>query len=335
MARQFSKSESTYSSPEGFWYLPGDTSKRIVVTAPRVKLFNVPEEEHGIPPDINLEAVQPPNSPTWTVPKKRNSRKKKGRNFYFYDTTEEDICFSTGGEVTTKNSFSVLDDIFYPEKRESPIGSSKKEDTYYSEVVDRMNNYFVQGEENKYNVVKYLVSMYSNKYNLCSGYFPDFIPLDNIMFEDLYSDNNIPRYYPYRFNGKYLKQISNSESKYNNEYFFKMKTAYDISKHFWGKPSPSSGIGTKGSGIGTQGEQLSGRKSNLNINSINIDDSNNSNNYNNNNDISIKTPNPVYPNSPYTPNHEDTSGVKGRLPKQGQKYTFNTQDCTHGGGGWR
>ena len=35
-----------------------------------------------------------------------------------------------------------------------------------------------------------------------------------------------------------------------------MKTAYDISKHFWGKPSPSSGIGTKGSGIGTQGENI-------------------------------------------------------------------------------
>merc|ERR1711942_444918 len=159
MARHFSSIDSTNSSPEGFWHTLGDTPKRTGVTAPRVKLFNVSEEEHGIPPNIDLEAVQPTNSPTWTVPKKRNSRKKKGRNFYFYDTIEEDICFSTGGEVTTKNRFSVLEDTFYPEKRESPTKSSKKEDTSYSEVLPDflylLNNYFTH-EKNKYKVIKYI-----------------------------------------------------------------------------------------------------------------------------------------------------------------------------------
>ena len=396
MARLLSINDSVssnLSSPEGFWHVPKETPKKTGVKSPRVKFSNVPEEEHGrynisitegIPPINDLEATQPISSPTWTVPKRRKSRKKKGRKFYFYDTTEEDICFSNGGEVTTKNRFSVLEDTSCHEKKESPTRSNKKEDTSHSEVLydfygwqevrnityASYDNYLLNNQilhnSVTYKLTKYNIFLYSNKYNLCSGYFPDFITLDDNVFKDLYSDKNIPKYYPYIFNGKYLKQISNSESKFNNKYFSKMKSAYDISKKFWGNPSPSSGIGTKGSGIGTQGEnkdcRYSGigeptvnanykikvinkpshknkqniKQSNLNTNSININDSNNSNNNNNNNDISIKTLNPVYPNSPYAPNHEDIPGGEVRLPKQGHKYKYNTQECTHGGGGgWR
>ena len=98
MARQLSYIHSTKSSPEGFWHLPGDTPTRTGVTDPRVKVSNVLEGEQGIPYNINLEAVQPTDSPTWTVPKKRNSRKKKGRKSYFYDATEEVLCFYMVGK---------------------------------------------------------------------------------------------------------------------------------------------------------------------------------------------------------------------------------------------
>ena len=63
-------------------------------------------------------------------------------------------------------------------------------------------------------------------HNLCSGYFPDYIPLDDNTFTKLYSDNDKPKYYPYIVNGRYLKQIYNSNSKYNNDYLLKNKTAY-------------------------------------------------------------------------------------------------------------
>merc|ERR1712082_310595 len=110
MARQFSSTDSIKSSPEGFWHLPGDTPTRTGVTDPRVKVSNVLEGEQGIPYNINLEAVQLTDSPTWTVPMKRNSRKKKGRRSHFYDIVEDGLYFLNGGEVTTKNTFSVLKD---------------------------------------------------------------------------------------------------------------------------------------------------------------------------------------------------------------------------------
>ena len=86
---------------------------------------------------------------------------------------------------------------------------------------------------------------YSNEYNLCSGYFPDFIPID---------ENECVCENPHFYNGRFLKQITNPRSRYNDNYFSKMKDAYGISKYIWGKTSPSSRIGTKGSRIGTPGE---------------------------------------------------------------------------------
>ena len=79
-----------------------------------------------------------------------------------------------------------------------------------------------------------------NKYNLCSGYFPDYIPLDDNTFTKLYSGNDNPKYYPYTFNGGYLKQVYNPNSKYNYDYLLERRTAYAISKKFWGGSSLSS-----------------------------------------------------------------------------------------------
>ena len=87
--------------------------------------------------------------------------------------------------------------------------------------------------------------MYENKYNMCTGYFPEFILdpyLDNFNFNndnDVLTNgspnlsNDINNYYPHFKDGKYSKQISNANSKYNNSYFLKMKPIYKICKKFW------------------------------------------------------------------------------------------------------
>ena len=91
--------------------------------------------------------------------------------------------------------------------------------------------------------------LYTNKYNFCSGYFPDFIlspTINNADFKDFYPKNNFnnsfsngspdfsyPSYYPHFKEGKYSKQISNANSKYNNSYFCKLQPVYKICKKFW------------------------------------------------------------------------------------------------------
>merc|ERR1711888_506578 len=88
--------------------------------------------------------------------------------------------------------------------------------------------------------------MYNNK-NMSSGYFTESLLnpcLDNYNFNknDVFSDGpqninpnvNINCYYPHISGDKYLKQISNANSKYNNSYLLKMKPIYKICKKFWG-----------------------------------------------------------------------------------------------------
>merc|ERR1711942_148745 len=98
---------SNCSLPEGFWQVP------------KVLPPYVPEEEQG---GLNTK------DPTWIVPKKRKSRKKGQRKFHFYNTTEEELCFSNGEEVTTSNRFSVLEDTLHNEKKEPTVRRYKKED---------------------------------------------------------------------------------------------------------------------------------------------------------------------------------------------------------------
>ena len=91
------------------------------------------------------------------------------------------------------------------------------------------------------NVNHYNIYMINNKYNFCSGYFPTLISLDFDNFTKVYNLNsgNIPRYYPYIMNNGYQKQISNSFSRYNNEYISKLVKNC-------GSVAPSSGVGTNG-----------------------------------------------------------------------------------------
>merc|ERR1712082_395778 len=94
-------------------------------------------------------------------------------------------------------------------------------------------------------------SMPECKINNCQGYFPEFIFLSNSIFNEIYNSQNAPKYYPYIHNGKFLRQLSNSRSKYNNNYFYNIRTAHNISKKFRGNPHASSRIGTLDSRTGT------------------------------------------------------------------------------------
>ena len=115
--------------------------------------------------------------------------------------------------------------------------------------------------------------MYNNKYNFCAGYFPEFIlspyvdrqlGIESTFINDVnlkcMTDNvdlNLD-YYPEFFDGKYTKQLSNINSKYDNHYFYRMNSIYKVCKKFW-KPqekSPSCRIVADSSRIGTKGEGM-------------------------------------------------------------------------------
>ena len=72
----------------------------------------------------------------------------------------------------------------------------------------------------------------------CSGYFPDHIPLDYNTSNKLYDINDKPCviYDQCIVNGRYLKQVFNSNSKYDWEYLLNNEAAFAISRKFWGKP---------------------------------------------------------------------------------------------------
>merc|ERR1712055_26189 len=72
--------------------------------------------------------------------------------------------------------------------------------------------------------------MYSNKYNFCSGYSPDFITLDSIDGFNYSKGSDMSHYYLYVNNNMYVKPLSNPVSKYDSGYFDKMRHAYEISR---------------------------------------------------------------------------------------------------------
>ena len=219
--------------------------------------------------------------PPWEVPRKRKLRGMlKGRDCY--DPIEENLFTSKGGEITTHNRFSPIAD--YYNMKEVLLDDEKIPDSY--PVQDKKiprKVYFKNQEDfimksdsdsfcfenclsNNYNSF-----MYNNKFNFCSGYFPEFILLPHVdrqldskdTFIDCKNskykndDSNLYlNYFPKFCDGKYTKQLSNANSKYNNYYFHKMKPIYKICKKLW-KPqkySPCYGIVAKGSGIGTLGD---------------------------------------------------------------------------------
>ena len=68
------------------------------------------------------------------------------------------------------------------------------------------------------------------KKKFCSGYFPDFITLNDPLYYQLSNSNKHNFYYLNVKNGKYLKYLSNKKSKYDNHYFSNMTYAYRVSK---------------------------------------------------------------------------------------------------------
>ena len=153
------------------------------------------------------------------------------------------------GEVTTQNSFSVLENHTEQGKKEDPRRGLKKEVNSHSTVFPDWptipaddffyNNFFYSNfdhfmssisefNSNEYNLNEYYMYMFNNKQLLRAGYFPEFItPVSNNLF---YNDD-IHRFYIDSYNNKCVTQISNSNSKYDNSYFMKLKTAYKISKN--------------------------------------------------------------------------------------------------------
>ena len=88
--------------------------------------YNSPKD-FWTPP--SKEAVKSTHSPTWEVPNRRNPRSKKKCEFYYYGPVEEDIYFSRGGEVTTMNRFSLLEDTPCYGREEFLTRSATSEDT--------------------------------------------------------------------------------------------------------------------------------------------------------------------------------------------------------------
>ena len=56
------------------------------------------------------------------------------------------------------------------------------------------------------------------------------------------------------YNGKPIRQVSNPHSRFNNKYYFNMRSAHRISQHIFNGTSPSSSRGTRATRIGTKGE---------------------------------------------------------------------------------
>ena len=182
-----------------------------------------------------------PKPPPWEVPKRRKTRGNKID--YIYDLTGEELIYMNGGKVTTENKFDLLDEdpsTINPsrkKKEDEPWKSLKSsEGTYvgtrYSKnILYPTYDSFMRSRGDFDYDDKEISFMYVNKYNFCSGYFPEFITLDDKVaynFSKMNNDSNY--YYLYTNNNKYLKQLSNYKSKYDGKYFKKMYFAYKVSK---------------------------------------------------------------------------------------------------------
>ena len=200
------------------------------------------------------------NPPPWKVPRRRKSR---GRINFFYDFGAESLKFDTCEEVITHNRFQALIEEDSTPTRFMSIEEMKtmEEDNVVSQQerspehilsTDINVNNFV--ESNSFNDFMLVNStcldnnnyfMYSNNKNFCSGYFPDFITLDDPFYYQISNSNKYNFYYLNVKNGKYLKYLSNKDSKYNNHYFNNMNYAYRVSKLYSkntlisNNPSPS------------------------------------------------------------------------------------------------
>ena len=185
----------------------------------------------GFWPNPNKEMFYKAKTPPWEVPKRRKTR--GNRMHYIYDLTGEELVCMKRGEITTENKFELLDE----NPRTTSPSRKKREDEPWNSLKSSGGTY--DGARHSKNILypsydsfmrsrgdfdndydKDINCMYINKYNFCSGYFPEFITLDDNVAYDFSKINNDPNYYYlYTKNNKYLKQVSNYNSKYDGEYF--------------------------------------------------------------------------------------------------------------------
>ena len=150
------------------------------------------------------------------------SSSKKNKNFKFNHIVVSDFSFNFNfnDSQTCDTQKSVNNDY---------VNSNSKFITQKS-VLNNSYNEFMSTKDKLLNSNKHY--MYSNKHNFCSGYLPDFITLDSIDGYNFSKGSDYSHYYLYINNNIYLKPLSSSLSKYNNEYFDKLRHAYKISKKF-------------------------------------------------------------------------------------------------------
>ena len=172
-------------------------------------------------------------------------RKSRGRSKYFYDPSLGSISHKDCEEIFTANRFKILE-----EEEESTLERTltkediiiSQEDDYvvhhrsfnleprdsinFSEC-DSLNKFISNSHLNDNNYY-----MYKKNKNFCSGYFPDFITLDDPMHYQISNNNKHSSYYLKIQKGKYLKYLSNKYSKYNNAYFNEMTDAHTIGRMY-------------------------------------------------------------------------------------------------------
>ena len=146
-------------------------------------------------PNPDEEMFYKARTPPWEVPTRRKTRGSKVK--FLYDLTGKNIMYMNSGEVTTSNKFELLDleeDTSSSTDHESTSPSRKKREelSLKSSEGELFDTGFLNNSENtlystyddfmstRSNLVDDNINyMYTNKYNFCSGYFPEFITLDN------------------------------------------------------------------------------------------------------------------------------------------------------------
>ena len=170
----------------------------------------------GFWPDPDKEGFYRNDNHPWEVPRKRKPRGSK-ESYYYFDMTTGETVMNRRKIPEDQNRFALLD----PDFEENPPVCSYR--------LDSGDTLFQSYDNLFYNINArfdvpdcYTCFVKSNKINVCSGYFVDFISLDDVNNYDNYNDTKGVEFYKYNPLTKsnlHLKQLASSESKYNIKYF--------------------------------------------------------------------------------------------------------------------
>ena len=232
-------------------------------------ICRTPGSPVGFWPNPDKEYFYKVQTPPWLLPKKRKP-KGDTQEFYYDLSDEELKWKHSGEITTSNrfDLLSQEDNYFSLTNKEVTPSSSRKNEfkfnsmqapdfssnfsfdeyktcdtqkSVYKNYVDTSNNFITQKSVLNKSFKDFMLTkdklsnnnnhyMYSNKHNFCSGYSPDFITLDSIDGYNFSKGSDYSHYYLYVNNNMYLKPLSNPVSKYNNNYFDKLRHAYKISK---------------------------------------------------------------------------------------------------------